>query len=51
MDLTLEEDFIDLIFEHAQIDDFDGDWLTIFIVAAFVDVAGVAFSDCVGESI
>jgi len=51
LDLALEEDFIDLVFEHAEVDDFDGDGLAGLVAAAFVDLAGVAFADGVVEAV
>ena len=51
LDFAFEEDFVDLVFEHAEVDDFDGDGLAGLIAAAFVDLAGVAFADCVVEAV
>ena len=43
--LKLEEHLVDGIFEFGHFYNFDADWLAVFIVGAFVDCAGVAFSD------
>ena len=51
LDFAFEEDFVDLVFEHAEIDDFDGDGLTGLVAAALVDLAGVAFADGVVEAV
>ena len=51
LDLALEENFVDIIFEEAEVDHFDGDWQAGFILTTLVDLAGVAFADGIIESV
>lgn len=45
---ALEEDPVDLVFEHFHVDDLDGDLLVGFVLAACVDLARIALADDVG---
>lgn len=49
--LALEQNFINLIFEEAQVDDFDCHILAGLVVSALVDVAGVALADDIVEAV
>ena len=51
LDFALEEDFVDLVFEHAEVDDFDGDGLAGLVAATLVDLAGVTFADGIVETV
>ena len=51
LDLALEQNFIDLIFEHAEINDFDSNGLTGLIRPAFIDMAGITFTYDIIKSI
>lgn len=49
--LALEQNFINLIFEEAQVNDFDCNILAGLVMSAFVDVAGVALADDIVETV
>lgn len=51
LNLALEKDLIDLVFEHSEIDDFDGDALAVLIMSALVHMAGVSLADDIIESV
>ena len=51
LDLTLEQYFVNLIFEQTQVNDFDCHILAGLILAASVDLAWVAFADDIVETI
>lgn len=51
LNLALEQYFVNLVFEETQVDNFDCYILIGLIMAAFVDLAGVAFADDIVETI
>ncbi len=51
LDLALEQDFVNLVFEETQVNHLDCHILVGLILATSVDLAGVAFPDDVVESV
>ena len=51
LDLTFQEDAVDLVLEHLEVDDFDCDWFGAVVVAALVDLAAVALPDAVPQPV
>ena len=49
--LTLQQYLIDIILEHLQINHLHSHWVVGLVVAAFVDLAGVAFADGVEQAV
>ena len=51
LDLTVQEDPVNVVLEHFEIDDLDCHWLAGVIIAALVDMAGVALANDVVEAV
>lgn len=51
LNLTIEEDPVDVVLEHLEIDDLDCHWLAGVVIAALVDMAGVALAYDVVETV
>ena len=49
--LALEQYFVDVVFQEAEIDDFDGNIVACVVVATTINVAGVSFADDVVETV
>lgn len=50
-DLAIQQDSVDLVFQHFKINDLYGHTLVRVIIATFVDVAGVALADDIVQTI
>lgn len=51
LDLAVQQDPVDVVLEHLEIDDLHCHWVAGVVVAALVDMAGVALADDVVEAV
>lgn len=51
LDLTIEEDLVDVVLEHLEVDDLDCHGLAGVVVAPLVDVARVALPNHVVQAV
>ena len=51
LNLALQQNFIDFVFKHSEIDNFDGNTLTVLIMPALIDMAGVSLSNNIIETV